>query len=76
MDIQSLGRLLLLVGLSIAALGGVMLVLGRVFPALGQLPGDVRVQSGNFSCFAPFASMIILSIILTIVLNIIIRLLD
>jgi len=76
MDFQSLGRLLFLGGLAIAALGGLLWILGRVFPALGQLPGDVRVQSGNFSCFAPFASMVILSIILTIVLNIVIRLLD
>jgi len=76
MDIQSLGRILALLGLGLAGLGGLLLIIGRFFPNFGNLPGDVRVQTSNFGCFAPFASMIILSIILTIVLNIIIRLMD
>lgn len=76
MDFQSLGRLLIIGGITLAIVGAVLLFLGRVFPALGNLPGDIRIQNENFSCFAPIATMILLSIILTVVLNIIVRLIN
>lgn len=74
MDFQTIGRLLLLLGVGITIIGGVMWLLGR-FTGLGGLPGDIRVQTENVSCFVPITSMIILSVLLTIVLNVIIRLL-
>jgi hypothetical protein len=55
------------------ALAGIVIwLLGRL-PFFGNLPGDIRIQTQNVSCFIPIVSMIILSIIATIVLNIIIR---
>ncbi len=42
---------------------------------LGRLPGDIRIQSGNFTCFFPLATMIILSVLLTVILNVILRIL-
>ena len=59
-----MGKTLLLVGLSIAALGLVMM-LGV---PLGRLPGDFHVRRGNFSFYFPLASSIILSILLTLLL--------
>ena len=76
MDFQNIGRLLLLLGIGVAILGGLLLVVGRVFPSFGSLPGDLRAQGENFSCFVPFTSMILLSIILTVVVNVILRLLN
>ena len=75
-DLQSAGRLLLIVGVVIALLGGLLLIGGRVFPWLGRLPGDIQIQRGNMSCFFPLATSIILSLVLTIVLNLIIRFLN
>ncbi|GAB4321105.1 MAG: hypothetical protein Kow00117_10380 [Phototrophicales bacterium] len=75
MDIQSVGKILLLIGFGITLFGGLLLILGRI-SNFGNLPGDIRVQSNNFSCFVPITSMIILSIILTVVLNILIRLIN
>jgi hypothetical protein len=49
---------------------------GRLFPWLGRLPGDIRYQGENISCFIPIVTSILLSIILTVVLNLIIRLLN
>ncbi len=72
MDIQSLGRLLLILGGVIALIGAVLMLLGRL-PFFGNLPGDIRIEGQGFTCFAPIVSMIILSIVLTIILNIIIR---
>lgn len=75
MDIQTIGRILLATGIVIALLGGVLLLAGR-FLNLGSLPGDIRIESDNFTCLVPVASMILLSIVLTIILNIIVRLIN
>ena len=76
MDLQSLGRILLIVGIFIAVLGGIFLLLSRLPINLGNLPGDIRFEGQGFSCFIPITTMILLSIILTIVLNIIVRLIN
>jgi hypothetical protein len=75
-DFQSTGRLLLIIGGVIALTGLLLMLGGRLFPWLGHLPGDIRVQGRNVSCFFPIATSILLSIILTVLLNIIIRLLN
>jgi Protein of unknown function (DUF2905) len=75
MSFGELGKWLVIAGLGLALLGGVMWLLGRI-PFFGNLPGDIRIQTQNFSCFIPIASMFILSILATIVLNIIIRILN
>ena len=75
MSFAELGKWLVIAGLGLALLGGVMWLLGRI-PFFGNLPGDIRVQTQNFSCFLPIVSMIVLSILATIVLNIIIRIVN
>jgi hypothetical protein len=75
-DLQGLGRLLLIVGGAIALAGLMLMLGGRFLPWLGHLPGDVRYQGQNVSCFFPIVTSILLSIILTLVLNLVIRLLN
>jgi hypothetical protein len=74
-DFQNLGRFLLIVGGGIALVGLFLMLGGRLFPWLGHLPGDIRYQGKNVSCFFPLVTSILLSIILTLLLNLIIRLL-
>jgi hypothetical protein len=57
-----MGKALVVVGLVIAALGGLMM-LG--FP-LFRLPGDIAVRRGNFSFYFPIVTSIVLSILLTL----------
>ena len=66
------GRLLILVGGGLLLLGLILLLAGRI-PGLGQLPGDISVERGNFRLYAPLGTMIVLSIVLTIVINIVAR---
>ena len=66
------GKLLLIVGLAIAAVGGAIILARRL--GVGQLPGSVSVTSGGFSFFVPVLACIVVSIVLTVVLNIILRL--
>ena len=75
MSFAEMGKWVVLTGLGLVLLGGVMWLLGHI-PFFGNLPGDIQVQTQNFSCFIPLASMIILSILATIVLNIIIRIVN
>lgn len=67
--LQGLGKLLLVAGLSLAALGLLLLVADR-FPGLriGRLPGDVSVERGNFRLYFPLATSILLSIVVSALL--------
>lgn len=67
------GRLLLIIGLAMALIGGIILLAGRYFPWLGNLPGDIRYEGENFNIYIPLATMILVSILATILLNIFIR---
>jgi hypothetical protein len=59
------GRLLVFLGLGIAALG-LLVMAGLPF---GRLPGDFVVRRGPVSFYFPLATSILLSIILTLVLS-------
>jgi hypothetical protein len=60
-----MGRLLVLAGLGIAALG-LLVMLGVPF---GRLPGDIYVKRGSFSFYFPLATSIVLSILLTLFMS-------
>lgn len=59
-----MGRLLVFVGLGIAALG-LLMMMGVPF---GRLPGDIYVRRGHFSFYLPLATSLIVSILLTLIL--------
>jgi len=63
MTLESIGKILLIGGGVALALGVVFLLLARI-PILNQLfnlPGDLRIQTENVSCFVPIVSMIVIS---------------
>jgi hypothetical protein len=78
MDIQTVGKVLLIVGIGLALLGALLMLLARLplFNQLGNLPGDIQIEGQGFSCFVPVVSMILLSIVLTIMVNLVIRLIN
>ena len=63
-ELQPLGRLLIVAGLVLAALG-VLLSLGGKIPGLGRLPGDIVIGRGTFRLYIPLATSILLSLIVT-----------
>lgn len=63
---SELGKLLVVVGLVIAA-GGLLLWLGVGRTWLGRLPGDINYSRGNFSFHFPLMTCLLLSVILTVV---------
>jgi hypothetical protein len=64
-----MGRLLLVVGLVVAAIG--LLMMWGV--PLGRLPGDFSFRRGNATFYFPLTTSILLSIILTLLLAILRR---
>ncbi|PWU17246.1 MAG: DUF2905 domain-containing protein [Verrucomicrobia bacterium] len=64
---NELGKLLVIVGLVIAAIG-VLLWTGVGRGWLGRLPGDVHYSRGNFSFYFPIVTCLLLSLLLTLIL--------
>ena len=65
--IQLIGRSLLVAGMILAAVGGLLLLGGRI-SWLGRLPGDFVVQKKNFTLYFPLATSILISLVLTFIL--------
>jgi DUF2905 family protein len=68
---DSLGKTLLIVGVSLAVLGGLLLLAGRL--GMQRLPGDLLVRRGNFVFYMPLGLMLLLSVLLTVVFSLLHR---
>jgi len=67
-----IGRVLMIAGGGLFLLGAVLYLMQRV-PVLSNLPGNIVIQRENFTLYAPFGTMIVISVVLTVVLNLISR---
>lgn len=68
-----LGRTLMILGAVLFVAGLAFTYAGRL-PWLGNLPGDVAIERNNFRLYAPFGTMIVVSIVVTVLLNLVMRL--
>ena len=66
---ESFGRLLFFVGLSLAVAGD-LLWTGFGKGWLGRLPGDIHMERGGGGFYFPIVTCILISIVLTILFNI------
>jgi hypothetical protein len=66
-DFSGIGKILLIIGLIIAAIGGLILFAGKI-PWIGRLPGDFYYKGKNFSFYFPLATSIVISIVITVIL--------
>ena len=64
-----MGKILVVVGLIVAAVGAVIM-LGV---PLGRLPGDIVYRRGNLTVYLPIMTSVIVSVVLTLVLLIVRR---
>jgi hypothetical protein len=67
-----MGRILIVVGLVIVAVGLVM-VFGQRIPLLGHLPGDITIKGENVTIFIPLGTMLVVSILASVVLSLLNR---
>jgi len=72
--IQHTGKLLIILGIIIASVGGLLLLFRNVdIPFIGKLPGDIIIERKNYTVYFPIATGILLSIILSLILYFISR---
>jgi hypothetical protein len=62
--VSELGRILVLIGFGLAAIGLLVWGLGRV--GFRGLPGDIHYQGKNLRFYFPIVTCIVLSIVLTL----------
>ena len=68
------GKLLLLLGLSLAASGLLLIALERFgFFGLGRLPGDLVWKRKNTTVYFPWVTSLVLSVVLSVLLNLFLR---
>lgn len=68
------GRMLLVLGAVLAAMGGVLLLVGKL-GGLPSMPGDIVVKRDNFTFAFPLGWSIVLSVVGSVVLTLVLRLL-
>jgi hypothetical protein len=69
---ETAGKILLLAALTLAVLGAVLLIAGKL--GLGRLPGDILFERDGITIFIPLGSMLLLSVLGSLVLYVIRRL--
>lgn len=70
---MELGKTLIFLGVSISVLGLIIYLMGDKLSWFGNLFGDFSYKSDNFSIYAPFMSMIVISVVITLIINILLR---
>ena len=63
---EQIGRFLIIAGLVMAAVGGLLVLSGKV-SWMGRLPGDIIIEKKNFTFYFPLATSILISIVLSLI---------
>lgn len=67
---QGMGRMLIVAGLVLVAVGLLVLWVGpRLGNGGGLLPGDLSVRRGNMSFHFPIVTCVVISVVLTVLLR-------
>jgi Protein of unknown function (DUF2905) len=67
------GKLLVFLGVVLAAAGLALILLGRTHLPIGRLPGDIFYRGKNTTVYLPLATSLLLSVVLSLVLYLINR---
>jgi hypothetical protein len=65
---MNVGRMLIVLGLLIAALGVVITIGDRLPIRLGRLPGDILIRGKNSAFYFPLATCLLISVVLSLIL--------
>ena len=70
---NDIGKYMIIMGGMLIVVGSIVYLLGDKTSWFGNLFGDMKYEGENVKVYAPFASMIIVSIAMTLILNVITR---
>ena len=62
-----IGRILVMLGVALAVIGGLIMLLGRSGLPLGRLPGDILYRGKNTTFYFPLTTSILISIVLSLI---------
>jgi hypothetical protein len=65
-----MGRLIILLGIILIAVGLILQYAPWLINWFGRLPGDIRIDNEKTKIFIPITSMILVSLILSIIMRI------
>jgi hypothetical protein len=65
---SEVGRIIVILGISLIVIGGIVMLFGRAGLPLGRLPGDIVYKGKNTIFYFPLATSILLSIVLSVVM--------
>ncbi|HEY9343092.1 MAG TPA: DUF2905 domain-containing protein [Hanamia sp.] len=67
---QQTGKYILIAGIFIVIAGLLVYFFHDYFKWIGRLPGDIRIEKGNFRFYFPIVTMILFSIVITVIISI------
>jgi Protein of unknown function (DUF2905) len=65
---SEMGRMLVILGVALAVIGGIIILLGRTGLPIGRLPGDIVYRGKNTAFYFPLATSILISVVLSVIL--------
>lgn len=68
-----MARALVVAGLLLVAVGLLLSVAPGALSWFGRLPGDVRIERGNYSLYLPFTSLLLVSVALSLLVGLLFR---
>jgi len=71
LNMTDIGRLLIVLGFVLVAVGLVLTMAGRAHLPLGRLPGDIVYRGKNTTFYFPLATSVLVSVVLSIVLYVV-----
>lgn len=72
MNVSEVARIIIILGAALIALGVILPYVAKL-DFFGKLPGDIKIERGNFNLYFPIATCIVLSILLTLLGNLFFR---
>lgn len=68
---SNMGKLLVVLGGVIAAIGLLLMLGGRLHLPIGRLPGDIAYRGKNTTFYFPIVTCIVLSVVLSLIMYIV-----
>ncbi|MBA4139596.1 MAG: DUF2905 domain-containing protein [Segetibacter sp.] len=66
---QQSGKYIIIFGVVVIILGMVVYFFHNKLHWFGRLPGDIKIERGNFKFYFPIVTMIILSLLFSLIIN-------
>ena len=64
---SDVGKILMVIGVSLVAVGALVWLGGKMHLPLGHLPGDIRIERENFKFYFPLTTCLLISVVLTLI---------